>query len=222
MQTSKGSRRNDFFNKDGIKTLSSTNQLAMNREQSIAPFKKFIESIAHFNLPEAWEEMALLFKQRTLEKGELFAEQGEISNKIAFIVKGTARTFLVNQDGKEFSKYFNVSGQLMAPYASIIRNEPSFVSIEALTQCEILEANYSEVSELGEKYKDVQKILRGVPEMLFVLNEIRSIQLVMLSAKERYEVFRKDFPGLENEINQYHIASFLGITPIQLSRIRKQ
>lgn len=194
----------------------------MNREESISVFKIFIEKLSPFEKSEAWEELAVLFKQRTLEKGELFAEQDKSSNKIAFILTGAARTFLVNQEGKEFTKYFNVAGQLMAPYSSIIRKEPSYVSIAALTKCEILEADYPEICTLGEKYKDVQKILRRVPEMLFVLNEIREIQLVMLSAKERYDVFREDYPGLENEINQYHIASFLGITPIQLSRIRKQ
>lgn len=194
----------------------------MNREESISVFKIFIEKLSPFEKSEAWEELAVLFKQRTLEKGELFAVQDKSSNKIAFILTGAARTFLVNQEGKEFTKYFNVAGQLMAPYSSIIRKEPSYVSIAALTKCEILEADYPEICTLGEKYKDVQKILRRVPEMLFVLNEIREIQLVMLSAKERYDVFREDYPGLENEINQYHIASFLGITPIQLSRIRKQ
>ena len=194
----------------------------MNREESISVFKIFIEKLSPFETSEAWDELAVLFKHRTLEKGELFAEQDKSSNKIAFILTGAARTFLINQEGKEFTKYFNVAGQLMAPYSSIIRKEPSYVSIAALTKCEILEAHYPEICTLGEKYKDVQKILRRVPEMLFVLNEIREIQLVMLSAKERYDIFREDYPGLENEINQYHIASFLGITPIQLSRIRKQ
>lgn len=184
-------------------------------------FKEFIDQLMTFKDPQAWEDLLILFHSRSLQKGGFFAEQGKKSTKIAFILSGAARTFLVNQEGKEFTKYFNVEGQLMAPYSSIIRDDVSYVSIEALTDCEIFEANYTDIAELGEKYHDVQKILRKVPEMLFVLNEIREIQLVMLNAKERYELFREEFPGLENMINQYHIASFLGITPIQLSRIRK-
>jgi hypothetical protein len=73
---------------------------------------------------------------------------------------------------------------------------------------------------LYNTFPALERFARKLAESYFVLKEKREIELVLLEAGERYLIFQKEFPGLENRIPQYHIASYLGITPTQLSRIR--
>lgn len=70
--------------------------------------------------------------------------------------------------------------------------------------------------------QDIERLARKLAELFFVQKEQREIDIVLLDADKRYLLFQKEFPGLENMIPQYHIASYLGITPTQLSRIRKK
>jgi hypothetical protein len=75
---------------------------------------------------------------------------------------------------------------------------------------------------LYDKYPKIERLARILAEYFFVRKEKREIELVTLEAKERYAIFQKEHPKLEQRIPQYHIASYLGITPTQLSRIRSK
>ncbi len=85
---------------------------------------------------------------------------------------------------------------------------------------EILEADYQQILSLYEEFPKIERLNRVMAENFFVRNEDREIGLVMLDAKERYKQFQLDYVGIENEIPQYQVASYLGISPTQLSRIR--
>ncbi|MDH5599450.1 MAG: Crp/Fnr family transcriptional regulator, partial [Cyclobacteriaceae bacterium] len=81
-------------------------------------------------------------------------------------------------------------------------------------------AEYSRMTDLYDSIPNLERFARKLVEQIFVSKERREIEIVMLSAAERYELFKKKFPELEKSIPQYHIASYLGISPTQLSRIR--
>jgi CRP-like cAMP-binding protein len=73
---------------------------------------------------------------------------------------------------------------------------------------------------LYDQFEGLERIARKLAENYFMVKEQREIELVLLDASQRYRLFQQEYPGLENRIPQYHIASYLGITPTQLSRIR--
>ena len=108
----------------------------------------------------------------------------------------------------------------MGAYSALITGEVNKINIQCLTDCVILKANFSKILELYDLHPGIERLNRVIAEDFFVKKERREMSLVMNDASDRYEMFQEEFSGLENRITQYHIASYLGITPTQLSRIR--
>jgi len=120
-----------------------------------------------------------------------------------------------------FLPYFSQT-QVMGPLTSLVLNRPSPVHIGAMEDSELLVAPYKDVARLYETNPEVNKIGRIIIEYAWIGKERRETQLIMLDATQRYLAFLEEFPKLDMRIPQYHIASYLGITPVQLSRIRSR
>lgn len=170
--------------------------------------------------PTALKKLLGLFVPVSLKKHEFYAKQGDRPKKIAFIHQGIMRIFFQNQQGEEFNKRFVSGPNVIGAYSSLLTNQPNQVNIQCLTDCEIIEANFTEILTLYDHHHDVERLNRKITEAFFIETEKRQMSLIMYDAAERYDKFRKEFPDYENQIAQYHIASYLGITPTQLSRIR--
>jgi CRP-like cAMP-binding protein len=166
------------------------------------------------------EAFVALFKCRELKKGEDFISEGELGDSFAFIQSGLLRSFYISPKGEEYNKHFFMGGSFVAPLTSLVLNRPSPLYIGALENSELLVASASALSELYVSHIDLNILGRKLVEYAWIGKERRETQLVMLDATERYSGFLQDFPGLDQRIPQYHIASYLGITPVQLSRIR--
>lgn len=171
---------------------------------------------------DALDRFAGLFTPRILEKGEFFISDGQMAKEIGFLEKGVARAFYRNAAGVEYNKHFFVAPCLIGGYASLITGKPNQINQQALTDCHIRVATFSDIAALYPVFPSIERAARMLAERFFVQKEQREIELVLLDADKRYQIFRDDFPGLEQQIPQYHIASYLGITPTQLSRIRRQ
>lgn len=87
--------------------------------------------------------------------------------------------------------------------------------------CNIWRMKFRTIEELSENDCDLERLRRKIAESFFVWNEKKQLEMSMLDAKERYRIFQQEYPGVEELIPQYHVASYLGISPTQLSRIRK-
>ncbi|NHZ86031.1 MAG: cyclic nucleotide-binding domain-containing protein [Planctomycetia bacterium] len=161
-----------------------------------------------------------LFTEKKLKKNEYFAVEGGYSSKIAFIKSGVMRAFYRNNEGDEYNKTFFTNSSFIGAYSSLITGQENLINIQCLTDCVILKANYEGITNLYDSTPKFERLSRILAERFFIMKEKREIELVMLDASERYEIFKKEHPNLENLIPQYHIASYLGITPTQLSRIR--
>jgi CRP-like cAMP-binding protein len=170
----------------------------------------------------AWNDFSKLFISTTLNKGEYFIREGETADEIGFLEKGIMRAFYRNTEGTEYNKHFFINPSFIGGYASLINKMPNQINQEALTECTIRVAKYAEVEKLFEKHSELERAARRLAELFFVQKEMREIEIVLLDAEKRYQIFRNQYPGLEQQIAQYHIASYLGITPTQLSRIRKK
>jgi len=170
---------------------------------------------------ETWKKVKEMFTEKTLKKGDYFIKDGEMAKQIGFLTNGIIRAFYRNNEGTEYNKYFFLANNFVAGYSSLITNEPNKINQQALTDCRLLIINYADVVSLYESYQDFERFGRKLAELFFVHKEEREVDLVMLDADKRYLIFQQNFPCLEQMIPQYHIASYLGITPTQLSRIRR-
>ncbi|HEU4496849.1 MAG TPA: Crp/Fnr family transcriptional regulator [Flavobacterium sp.] len=180
----------------------------------------YLNSIAPIQ-QETWIRLQKLFSGTTLKKGEYFAKEGEIASKIGFLSSGVIRAFYRNAAGSEYNKHFFIANSIVGAYSSLITKEPNKINQEALTDCQLFTADYKDIEKLYGRYQDFETFGRKLAEAYFVHKEQREVEIVMLDATQRYLIFQKQFPALEQLIPQYHIASYLGITPTQLSRIRK-
>lgn len=171
---------------------------------------------------EAWLAFRSLFAETHLAKGRYFIEEGQIAKKIGFLVSGVIRAFYRNGEGVEYNKHFFVDGGFVGGYSSLITGGPNQINQQALTDCRLLTATYKDITALYDSHPDLERLARRVTEGYFVEKEQREIEIVLLDADKRYRLFQEQYPQLEQRIPQYHIASYLGVTPTQLSRIRRK
>lgn len=184
-------------------------------------FRKYLHQYLVLSDHE-WNVFSKLYSVGTLKKGEFFARQGRVETSSGYLKKGVVRAFYRSSEGQEYNNMFFIDNQYFGAYASMVTRQPNKIDIQALTDCEILIADYSSITLLFDEFPRLERLGRLIAEKFFVYKEKRENELLMLQANERYEVFKQTYPNLENLIPQYHIASYLGITPTQLSRIRKQ
>ena len=182
-------------------------------------FKKYLNKTIQLTEEET-ELFISLFIKKNLKKNEYFATEGEYSSKLAFLSTGIVRAFYRNSQGGEYNKTFFVKEGFIGAYSSLITNQKNQINLQCLTDCSFLIADFSKIKKLYDSNQKIERLARILAEQFFVSKEKREIELVMLDATERYEIFQKEHPNLESQIPQYHIASYLGITPTQLSRIR--
>lgn len=171
---------------------------------------------------ESWNKFSGLFAPRFLKKGEYYITEGEIATEIGFLESGIMRAFYRTNEAVEYNKHFFLNPCFIGGYSSLITKTPNQIYQQALTDCNILTAIYSDVQALYPKHPDIERAARILAEQFFAQKEQKEIEIVLLDADKRYSIFQKEFPQLEQLIPQYHIASYLGITPTQLSRIRRK
>ncbi len=170
----------------------------------------------------SWLAVRDLLSEQTLKKGEYFIEEGKVARKFGFLKQGVMRAFYRNTEGLEYNKHFFTKNNFVGGYSSLVTQRPNSINQQALTDCELITADYKNFIDLLDEHQDLERLLRIIAEQYFVAKEKREVEIVMLEANKRYAIFQKEYPELEQLIPQYHIASYLGITPTQLSRIRKQ
>ncbi|PTT77240.1 MULTISPECIES: Crp/Fnr family transcriptional regulator [unclassified Chryseobacterium] len=183
--------------------------------------KDFFNSLTAIS-SDSWEKLSEIFSPRTLKKGAFFISEGQTAKEIGFLESGILRAFYRNSKGVEYNKHFFVSPCFIGGYSSLITKTPNQINQQALTDCSLQVANYSDIEKLYDLYPEIERAGRILAELYFVQKEQREIEIVLLDADKRYEIFQKEYPHLEQFIPQYHIASYLGVTPTQLSRIRKK
>lgn len=183
--------------------------------------------IAFFNniRPLSEKTMGLIgeiFVPAELKKGEYFIRKGEFAKEIAFLETGIVRAYYNTSDGREYNKTFFSAPSIIGSYASLINGQKNVVAQQALTDCEIWRASFHKIEELSEGNFEIERLRRVIAEGYFLSNEKKEIEMALLDADKRYLILQKEYPGIESEIPQYHIAAYLGISPTQLSRIRKK
>jgi len=163
-----------------------------------------------------------LFKPLQLKKNEFFVKAGNHAQEIGFLKKGVVRAFFLNQEGKEYNKQFFVAPSIIGAYSSLLTKQPTKIAQQAVTDCEILVANYDDLEKGYNQFHDLERLGRKIAEFYFLEKEQKEIEMALLDADKRYVIMQKKFPKIESILPQYYIASYLGISPTQLSRIRRK
>lgn len=182
---------------------------------------RFLDNLTPLR-PGTWEQVQRLFSESRLGKREHFIREGQLAREIGFLAEGVMRAYYRNASGQEYNKHFFIAPCFIGGYASLITGAPNMIQQEALTDCMILSAPYAPFRGLFDGCPDLERAARILAEQFFVAKEQREIEIVQLDAEVRYRLFRERFPALEGLIPQYHVASYLGVSPTQLSRIRRK
>lgn len=176
--------------------------------------------------PNLSESSRAIFKKnvfvKNFKKGDIIAKIGEVSTNFYLLKSGVIRSFDIDENGKEYIRTIYVPITTSGPLSSLITKKPSTTAYDCLTDCEILVGDYPTFIKSTEEHHDLSQFYNRILENIFLRTEKRIHDLTVLNATERYLKLKNDIPSIENLIPQYHIASFLNITPVQLSRIRKE
>lgn len=159
---------------------------------------------------------------KQVSKGETLYVIGEVPAHYAFIHKGLVRAYVTDDEGNEFNKNFFFEGRFPGAMTALLRGEVSFLTIEALEDCDLIEINFSKYRDVLFESPELLKFHVHYLEKHWILEkETKEIGYLQFEAKQRYLRFLEDYQAILPRIAQYHIASYLGITPTQLSRIKK-
>ncbi len=180
------------------------------------------ESLNKILPPDRVEELISISHVKKIKAGEYFICEGEIPKKFAFVISGLFRYVYINDKGNEFTKGLISENNFISSYSAMISNSPSSFFIEVLEDTEILVIIYEKWLSLMETDAFWVKFLLGFVEKGFSIKEKRERDLLLLDAETRYLNFLKENPGMEKRVKQTIIASYLGIQPESLSRIRKK
>jgi len=169
-----------------------------------------------------WEMIVPMVHERDLKKGDFLEREGDIPDKVGFIAAGTCRYFCLSCSCDEKTIVFRGRGSFISAFTSHLENRRSKLSIQALEETILLYITIKDYETLL-RYSDFWRYFAWKQGMEVIIEkETREIEILAHDAETKYKRFRKQFPGLENRINHYHIASYLGITNVTLSRIRKK
>lgn len=171
---------------------------------------------------EEWKAFKELSVHKTIAKNSHFIRAGELVDSISLCINGLFRLYYTTPDGNEFNKSFCTKHDFITSYSSLLQNIPSFFSIQSLTDSELIVIRYQDFQSLYPRHVCWERLGRIIAEQLFIKKEMRERELLLLSAEARYLLFLKKYGHVALNIPQYHIASYLGITPVALSRIRRK
>lgn len=160
-----------------------------------------------------------LHSTKLLKSGDLFLQVGKPCILIGMVQKGIMRGFVYDNDGNEITTHFYQEGDMVI--GSYIPNTHASMTVEALENCELLVANYSDIMNNVNKDREITEIITRAFQNLNNQLQARLVSLLNLNSVEKYELFLNEYPSLINRIPHYYIANYLGITPTQLSRARK-
>ncbi len=170
---------------------------------------------------EEWQAIENKLTIKHLKRGEHLVKQGEVCNHVSFINKGLIRFYMV-VDGKEIPTGFFMQNQYGSAYESFLTRQPSNENIDVLQDVELLQLDYESMQMLYKKNPIFQIFGRKVAEQLFIVMSQRIAALQLLTPEQRYQKLVDNGSLLLQQIPQYMLAAYIGVTPEHLSRIRKK
>jgi CRP-like cAMP-binding protein len=160
--------------------------------------------------------------EKKLVKGEIVLSDNSLKKEHIFVTSGCLRSFYKTENGKEQTVQFAIKNWWISDYMTLYTNKKSVLTIESLTHSKILVIENENIEKFYKEFPQFEVFQRKNFEKRIATLQKRVLSLLMLSASEKYNQFITDYHAFEKVIPNYQIASFLGITPESLSRVRKE
>lgn len=170
---------------------------------------------------EEWGDIEQCFSVKKVPKNSFILKEGAVCQEMNFINSGMFRSYYL-KDGKEITTNFFFEGSLMADYNSFVSQKPSFEYLQAAEDSELVYFSNANMQYYYEKYAMMQKFGRLIAEKIITNISRRQQDFLVLTPKERYLNLLEKRPKVLLNIPQVHVATYLGITPEYLSRLRRE
>jgi len=161
-----------------------------------------------------------LLKQQDVDKKTLVLKEGQLCRNINFVHKGALRAYHVDQEGKESTIMFAVTDWWITDMYCYINKLPAMLNIVAIEDSSIFQLSKDDLDELYMAVPKFERFFRIIMQNAYIREQLRVIQSLSLTAAERYDNFLSKYPQVAKLVTQKQIASYLGITPEFLSKIR--
>jgi CRP-like cAMP-binding protein len=162
-----------------------------------------------------------LFTEKHIKKGEHFLIEGQVCRSVAMIKSGLVR-YYINDDGNEGTYYFGSEGDFVCDYESFLPQAPTNKNIQALEDTSLYVISHDGLQQLYKGLKEGERLGRLAIEQIFVHNIQQLSSFYKDSPEVRYQRFLSTYSDISQRVPQYYIASYVGIKPQSLSRIRKR
>ncbi|CAA0093277.1 Uncharacterised protein [Zhongshania aliphaticivorans] len=196
--------------------------MTMTEQQILANMRQHFDQLLDF--PEdQWKLTLPHLSVKTVPAKYSLQSVGEKSTRHYYIVDGLVRFYYITPDGKELNKGFYKNNHIVGSLSAIILDEPCRFAIETLEPSTLVSIDLGGISATATDTSPAwQRLHKYSCEMMLIRNERREAELLTMTTKQRFQQFVRNFPDLFERIPQYHIASYLGITPVALSKYKQQ
>lgn len=167
------------------------------------------------------ETFMSLCYQKVFKKKEILSRDDRLINEVYFIEQGIIRVKIEDLEGREHTTHFAIENQFIADYNAFLTGQKSRYQLQALEETSVIVLPKTAIEWGYANLQEGQKMGRLIAEYYFTYLDTRIQHLYTLSPKERYNLMSDIFPNIHNRVPQHMIASYLGISPVHLSRIKK-
>ncbi len=172
-------------------------------------------------IPDAeWKKLGDLLNTCRVNEHDYFLMQGDRPSRLAFISSGIFRIFCTTEAGDEKILAFRTQGQFIAAYTPFIENRPAWYAIQALEPGQLFYLGLKDFNRLSSGHPCWERLTKEYIIQLLIEKENRERAFLTEDATTRYLNFKARFPDVDSRIHNFHVASYLGISPVTLSRIR--
>jgi len=168
------------------------------------------------------EELEKRATERRIKRRQFILQEGDVCTRYTFVVEGCFRMYKVDHAGKEHNLQFAIENEWICDIGSFHTEKPSELYIEAIENSVIIQIDRPDLLHFYVNYPKFDRNFRVMIEDAFVALQKRVLQNISSSAEERYLDFLENHPHLFNRISNVQIASYIGVTPEFLSKIRKE
>lgn len=172
-------------------------------------------------LEEEWEAFKSIVRFQRFAKGDYLVKADEVCTVAAFICQGIMRYYYL-KDGNEYIGHIAMEGEFISAYSSFLTERPTRQIVDTLEPAAFFSFKRRDLYSLYDKYKNIERMGRKIAEEIIVGSQYRTAMMLFNSAEERYDWLVSARSELLNRVPQYMLASYIGIKPESLSRLRKK
>ena len=170
---------------------------------------------------EETREFLSILTIKQIRRGHFLLQEGDVAEHENYVLKGCLRAYTLDADGNEHVIHLAIEDWWIGDLASVLLKSPARLSVEALEDSEVIQIRHDALEQLYTRIPKFERYFRLLLQGAFLAHQERILSNIALDARSRYEQFAARYPQFLDRVPQKYVASYLGITPESLSRIRR-